>query len=136
MVQQSENEPTCRDTKTNWEDQAELLRAIAHPVRLMVLKALSEEAQCVKDLNELVHVVQPSLSQHMAALRRIKLVDCHSNGNLRCYYLLRPTLVKKLILLLQQDHPLRFQESRYVIHQAQRHRKATQEKINDIQEIV
>ena len=128
MAQRYQHKTSCRDPKTTWEDQAELLRVMAHPVRLMVLEALSEGAQCVKDLNELVHVVQPSLSQHMAALRQMKLVDCHSNGTLRCYYLLRPTLVKKLISLLQQDHLLRFQESRYVTRQAQRHRKAAQEK--------
>ena len=126
MAQRTEDNSTGHNTEIKWENQSELLRGMAHPVRLMVLEALSKGPQCVKDLNELVHIVQPSLSQHMAALRRVKLVDCHSNGTLRCYYLLRPTLVKKLIYLLQQDHPLCFRESQYVTREAKRHRKPWQ----------
>jgi ArsR family transcriptional regulator len=94
-------------TKQAWEERAELLRVIAHPVRLMILEALAGHSQCVKELNSLVPIVQPHLSQHMAALRRAELVDCHARGTLRCYYLLRPTLVRRMIRLLQEKHPPR-----------------------------
>jgi ArsR family transcriptional regulator len=89
------------DTKSAvWTERARLLRVLAHPVRLMILEALSENSRCVKELNSLVAVSQPHLSQHMAALRRAKLVDCHSFGTMRCYYVLRPTLVRQLVSLL------------------------------------
>ena len=60
-----------KDAQTNppWDDRARLLRVMAHPVRLMILRALCERPQCVKDINSLVPIVQPHLSQHMAALR-------------------------------------------------------------------
>jgi ArsR family transcriptional regulator len=94
-------------TDVPWEDRARLLRIMAHPVRLMILNALCERPQCVKDINALVPIVQPHLSQHMAALRKAGLVDCHVCGPLRCYYIVRPTLVKKMLRVLTEDHPVR-----------------------------
>jgi len=94
-------------TKASWEDQARLLRAMAHPIRLTILNTLCERPQCVKDINSLVPIVQPHLSQHMAALRKAGLVDFHVCGPLRCYYIVRPTLVKKMLRLLNDDHPIR-----------------------------
>jgi ArsR family transcriptional regulator len=64
----------------------------------------------VKDLNSLVPVPQPHLSQHMAVLRRVKLVDNHAEGRLRCYYVLRPGLVEGLIRLLREEHPIRYRD--------------------------
>jgi len=55
----------------------------------------------------LVSIMQPHLSQHMAALRNAGLIDCHISGPLRCYYIIRPTLVKKMLRLLGEDHPIR-----------------------------
>lgn len=95
------------ETDAHWVDRARLLRVMGHPVRLMILDALCERPQCVKDINTLVPVVQPHLSQHMAALREAGLVDCHVCGALRCYYVIRPALVKKLLRLLSEDHPVR-----------------------------
>ena len=103
-----------------WTDRARLLRVMAHPVRLKILEALSESSRCVKSLNSLIPISQPYLSQHMAALRRAKLVACHLNGALRCYYILQPTLVKKLIGLLQKEHPLRERDRDSVLRESRR----------------
>ena len=109
------------DTVATWEDQARLLRIMAHPVRLIILNALCERPQCVGDLNSLVPIVQAHLSQHMAALRKAGLVDCHICGPLRCYYIIRPTLVKKLIRALSENHPLRLRDHRSVIRAVKRY---------------
>lgn len=90
--------------KRGWTERAQLLRVMAHPVRLMILEALAERSRCVKDLNSLVPIVQAQLSQHMAALRKAELVDCHAKGALRCYYLLRPKLVRGMVRLLREEH--------------------------------
>ncbi|MGD8453992.1 MAG: metalloregulator ArsR/SmtB family transcription factor [Phycisphaerae bacterium] len=94
-----------RERERNREECVQLLRIVAHPIRLMILEALAERSQCVKDLNARVPISQPRLSQHMAALRKLELVGCHTNGPLRCYYLLRPTLVQGLVRLLSEPHP-------------------------------
>lgn len=109
-----------------WEERARLLRAIAHPVRLMILEALCEGPLCVTDLNGLVAIPQPQVSQHMAALRKSGVVACHINGPLRCYYITRPTLVKKLVQLLTADHPVRERDRSAVVRDAERRRKQSQ----------
>jgi ArsR family transcriptional regulator len=109
-----------KDVRTDapWDDRARLLRVMAHPVRLMILSALCERPQCVKDINSLVSIVQPHLSQHMGALRKAGLVDCHVCGALRCYYIVRPTLVKRMLRLLSDDHPVRVRNRDSVVRAA------------------
>jgi ArsR family transcriptional regulator len=118
-----------KDTDANsaWGERAKCLRIMAHPVRLMILNALCERPQCVRDLNSLVPIVQAHLSQHMAALRKAGLVDCHVCGPLRCYYIIRPTFVKKLLQLLSEDHPTRLR-SRDAIVRASRQTQSSKTK--------
>lgn len=102
-----------------------MLRVMAHPVRLRILEALSERSQCVKDLNSLVPLDQAHLSQHMAALRKAELVASHVDGPLRCYYVLRPTLVGRIVETLRQDHPVRPRDRASVQREARREEPPT-----------
>jgi len=106
-----------------WNDRAALLAVMAHPVRLSILDALCERPRCVKDINTVVPLAQAQLSQHMAALRKAELVACHACGTTRCYYVLRPTLVRKLIPLLRQEHPVEHRDCESVIRAAKRGRR-------------
>ncbi|MFC1782396.1 ArsR/SmtB family transcription factor [Planctomycetota bacterium] len=128
MTRRTKKKLTPKNNKVTLKAQAELLRVIAHPVRLMILEALSDGPQCVKDLNELVNIVQPMLSQHMATLRRTKLIASHSRGSLRCYYLLRPKLVKNLIRLLQQEHTPQVRDRSFILRELNRRAKVNQKK--------
>lgn len=92
-------------TVISWQEKAKLIRVMAHPVRLEILEALCREPHCVKHINSLISIPQPHLSQHMAALRKAGLVACHACGPVRCYYVLRPTLVENMLWLLKQEHP-------------------------------
>ena len=56
------------------DDQAELLRVFAHPMRLMILKALASGELSVSDLAERIELGQPTLSQQLAVLRKAALV--------------------------------------------------------------
>ena len=69
-------------------------------------------------LNKLIPIAQPQLSQHMAALRKSELVACHSCGPVRCYYILRPTLVKKLVRLLLAEHPAKERDCTSIVREA------------------
>ena len=111
--------PETFETQQDWEDPARLLKVMAHPVRLLILDALATRSRCVMDLNSLVPIAQPHLSQHMAALRKAELVDSHKDGSLRCYYLLRPELVRKVVALLKQRHPVKRRDRASVQREAQ-----------------
>jgi ArsR family transcriptional regulator len=101
-----------------WREHARLLGVMAHPVRLAVLDILCEQPRCVKDINALVPLAQSHLSQHLSALRKADLVASLACGALRCYYVLRPTLVQGLIRLLREQHPLRQRDCRSVMQAA------------------
>ena len=107
-----------------WHDRAALLSVIAHPVRLSILESLCARPRCVKDINSVVPLAQAQLSQHIAALRKAELIACHACGTTRCYYVVRPTLIKKLIPLLRQEHPVQERDCEAVIRAARRGRDA------------
>jgi ArsR family transcriptional regulator len=95
----------CRTTRTRaWDAEAAIFRAAAHPDRLRILCCLAEAPRCVCDINRVVPISQPMLSQHMAALKEAGLVASHARSNRRCYYLIRPTLVRALLGLRCSDH--------------------------------
>ena len=106
----------------DWSEQARVLRVMAHPVRLTILERLCRGPCCVTEVNDCIDLSQPQVSQHIAALRKAQLIACHTNGPLRCYYVIRPTLVEQLIRLLGQDHPIREQERSIVVREAQQAR--------------
>jgi ArsR family transcriptional regulator len=101
--------------RNRWVEQARLLGVMAHPVRLAILEILCERSRCVKHINALVPLAQSHLSQHLSALRKVGLVASLTCGSLRCYYVVRPTLVKKLIWLLQQEHPVEQRDCRSLV---------------------
>src|SRR5687768_3437532 len=84
----------------------ELLKAFAHPTRLMILEELVAGPKCVTDMEELLPARQANISQHLAVLRYARLVDYAQDGALRCYYLCRPRLVGDLFRLIGRDEPV------------------------------
>jgi len=88
-----------------WREAADQLRMLGHPVRLALLDELSKAPKCVTDIQNLLEVRQANVSQHLAVLRQAKIVDFHEDGNLRCYYILRPTLVRNLMRFLRREYP-------------------------------
>jgi len=87
--------------------KSDLLKVLGNPTRLAILEELRRGAKCVSDIEELLDVGQANVSQHLVILRREGLVDFHEDGNLRCYYLTRPSLVTALIRFLSEDYPLK-----------------------------
>ena len=68
-------------------DAAGLLKALSHPVRLRIVEVLSGGELCVKRLEEILGVPQPTVSQHLARLKVAGLVESERRGHLVCYRL-------------------------------------------------
>lgn len=81
----------------------ETLRAIAHPVRIRILEELSKGVKCVGDFEDFLEISQPNVSQHLALLRRMGVVDFYMDGRLRCYFL-RDPLVLDFLSLIRKEH--------------------------------
>ncbi len=67
------------------EREAELLRALGHPVRLVILEALSQGEECVCHLSALLRKPQPYVSKQLAELREADLVVDRRDAQ-RVYY--------------------------------------------------
>lgn len=77
--------------------QAQLLYALAHPIRLQILSLLSryEGDVCVREIVENFTLEQPSISHHLGVLRRARLVDCRTKkGHWNYYHVIPETLAR------------------------------------------
>ena len=57
-----------------------LLKTMANPDRLLLLCQLSQGERCVSDLENLLAIRQPTLSQQLAVLREENLVQTRRDG--------------------------------------------------------
>ncbi len=64
----------------DFEATAELLRALAHPLRLQILHAVRAEQLSVGEIEEVTGIGQPGLSQQLAVLRKAELVATQRTG--------------------------------------------------------
>ena len=76
-----------------------LLKALANPDRLLLLCQLSQGEQCVGDLEELLGIVQPTLSQQLGVLRTEGLVSTRRQGKNIFYSVADPAALEVLALL-------------------------------------
>jgi DNA-binding transcriptional ArsR family regulator len=83
--------------------RVDILRVIAHPVRIHILEELSKGVKCVSDFGDFLKINQPNVSQHLALLRRHGVIDFHRDGRLRCYFLKDP-VVADLLNILKKDY--------------------------------
>ncbi len=98
---------------------------LGHPVRLALLEELVKAPKCVTDIQNLLEVRQANVSQHLAVLREVEIVACHEDGNVRCYYLLRPELVRDVLRLAERDYPIIRQTPKQVRSTATERRKTS-----------
>ena len=64
---------------------SQLLKSLSHPDRLLLLCQLTQGEYCVGELERLVGIGQPSLSQQLGILRKDKLVSTRRDGK-QIYY--------------------------------------------------
>jgi len=84
--------------------KAELLKVIAHPIRIRILEELKKGVKCVSDFEEFLEISQPNISQHLGLLRNHGIIDFYMDGRLRCYFLVDP-IIPDLLELLKKDYP-------------------------------
>lgn len=75
---------------------SDLLRALSHEARLMILCMLVEGEKTVSELEDLLNLRQSSVSQQLARLRGDRLVNKRRDGK-AIYYSLASTEAKAII---------------------------------------
>ncbi len=54
--------------------KSEVLKALANPVRMLIVDTLQNGEQCVQDLNKLAKINQSNISRHLAVLKKAGIV--------------------------------------------------------------
>lgn len=77
---------TAESPSVDLAADAAILRALAHPVRLGIMRYVAATPQtCACDFAQLFGVAQPTASQHLKVLRDAGLVSTRRRGTQICY---------------------------------------------------
>ena len=83
-----------------YEETSEILKAIAHPVRLCIVRGLSQSEGCnVSYMQGCLGIPQSTISQHIAKLKAAKIIEGERKG-LEIVYRLKDERVKNIIKVL------------------------------------
>ncbi|PRX35653.1 ArsR family transcriptional regulator [Orenia metallireducens] len=71
------------------EAKAKVLKALSHPIRLCIVRGLMEEEGCnVSKMQSCLEIPQSTLSQHLAKLRNLGILEGERNGVEINYYVI------------------------------------------------
>ncbi len=76
------------------EKAAELLKAVAHPVRLLVIRMLRDGERSVSDLYQTIGTSQSYMSQQLNLMKAKGVLTSRRNGNQVLYSLTNPKVVE------------------------------------------
>ena len=96
-------ELNLQSLQQNASSVAETLKALAHETRLRVVCAIGEGERSVLDMAEALDVGQSCLSQHLAKMRNLGILDVRRDGNMMHY---RVKNKKVLALVMAIKHNL------------------------------
>ncbi|WNS40798.1 metalloregulator ArsR/SmtB family transcription factor [Paenibacillus sp. MMS20-IR301] len=86
-----------------FDEVSDLLKALAHPVRLCIVKGLLQKGSCnVGYMQECLHLPQSTVSQHLQKLRSSGIVKTERNG-LEVNYTIADARVKQLIQVFFEE---------------------------------
>jgi DNA-binding transcriptional ArsR family regulator len=84
---------------SNAREASEFLKALSHEVRLLILCFLIDGEKSVSEIEKMLELRQPAVSQQLARLRADGLVETRRNGK-NIYYSLTRTEVRDVIQVL------------------------------------
>ncbi|OGV75477.1 MAG: hypothetical protein A3K19_29250 [Lentisphaerae bacterium RIFOXYB12_FULL_65_16] len=85
--------------KQDWklyELKAEVLQAMAHPIRLAILDLLKDGEVCVCDIASRIGAQRSNVSRHLSVMLKAGVVEVRKDG-LRMLYTLRTPCVLKFV---------------------------------------
>ena len=75
-------------TQERLKAQARVLKALAHPTRLLLVEELARKAKCVCELTDAAGLDISTVSKHLSLLRNAGIVE-HEKKGLKVFYSLR-----------------------------------------------
>lgn len=86
-------EPSGADYQVSEVELAEFFKALSHPARLAILKALADRGECLcGEIVEVLPLAQSTVSQHLKQLKDCGLIRGEIEGVRSCYCIDRERL--------------------------------------------
>jgi DNA-binding transcriptional ArsR family regulator len=74
----------------NYQKEANLLKALAHPARLLLVDELARGERCVSELARIARLDMPAVSRHLRLLKHVGVLEAERRGAQVFYRLLVP----------------------------------------------
>ncbi len=90
------------------QDLAQLCKALAHPIRVQILKILLQRGRCIcGDLSDELPLAPSTISEHLRILKEAGLITGTIDGQKRCYRFNEAVLeqFKTLVMALVKETP-------------------------------
>jgi len=91
-----------RALQANATSVAEILKALSHETRLRVICAIGEGERSVLDMAECLAVGQSCLSQHLAKMRNLGILEIRRDANM-IFYKIKDKRVLALVGVLKES---------------------------------
>ena len=91
----------CPDRERMQQAKADILKAVAHPVRLSIVEMLGKGERCACDICDVFPCDRTTVSKHLAVLRSLGVIEDRKEG-LRVLYRLRMTCLLPFLACLER----------------------------------
>jgi DNA-binding transcriptional ArsR family regulator len=102
-------------TKAKYEARARIIKAMAHPARLLIVDELARrDERCVCELTEMVGTDISTVSRHLAILKHAGIIEDQKRGS-QVYYKLRVRCVLDFFQCVESVMQCNAQEQRKIL---------------------
>lgn len=81
-------------TRARYQARAKILKALAHPTRVLIVEQLAEGERCVCELQAMIDADISTVSKHLAQLKSAGLVEDEKRGTMVFYRLRMPCFIR------------------------------------------
>jgi ArsR family transcriptional regulator len=96
---------TNKTMKIIYKDESEMLKALAHPVRLQIIQiiiGLREDECCVTAIQKRLDMPQSTISQHLQILRNRGIIEGNKKGVEVCYRVI-DRRVREIMKIIEKE---------------------------------
>ena len=83
-----------KKTSAQYEARALIIKAMAHPTRLMIIEELGKQERRVSDLTAMAGADTSTVSKHLLVLKNSGIVELEKRGQMVFYKLKCPCILK------------------------------------------
>lgn len=84
--------------------KSELLKALAHPIRMCIVRGLLKQGSCnVAHMEECLNVSQSAVSQHLTKLKAAGILRVKRTGNSNMYEVADPEVIRLIVCLFNEE---------------------------------